>query len=147
VTQHPVTMWLLAFSGFTSLSLALVKRERELIANEQSIEKLSNARRGYRPGDSVILQMFGCASAFAASIVLALFVSSSAAIQQYRAPEMLSLMVPLVLFWQCRLWLATTRGNMHDDPIVYAITDWVSWLVAIAILCVMFAAAAGITFF
>jgi 4-hydroxybenzoate polyprenyltransferase/phosphoserine phosphatase len=146
VTQHRATMWLMAFSGFTFLSLALVKRVGELLAIEQSVDKLGNARRGYRPGDGFILQMFGCASAFASSIVLALFVSSSAALQQYRAPEVLSLMVPIVLFWQCRLWLATVRGNMHDDPIVYATTDWVSWLVAVAILFVMFAAAAGITF-
>ena len=36
-------------------------------------------------------------------------------------------MVPLFLFWQCRLWLSTSRGYMHDDPIVYAAKDWVSW--------------------
>jgi len=38
--------------------------------------------------------------------------------------------VPLLLFWQARLWLATWRGYMHDDPIVYSAKDWVSWIVA-----------------
>jgi 4-hydroxybenzoate polyprenyltransferase/phosphoserine phosphatase len=146
VTQHRATMWLLAFSGFTFLSLALVKRVEELLAIERSPDKLGNARRGYRPDDRVLLEMFGCAAAFASSIVLALFVSSTAALQEYRAPEVLFLVVPIVLFWQCRIWLATVRGNMHDDPIVYAVSDWVSWLVAAAILGIMFAAAAGISF-
>jgi len=146
VTQHRVTVWLLAFSGFTFLSLALVKRVEELLTIARSPEKCSNARRGYRPDDIVLLQMFGCAAAFASSIVLALFVSSDAALQQYRAPEVLVLTVPIILFWQCRLWLATVRGNMRDDPIVYAVSDWVSWIVAAAILGVMFAAAAGISF-
>jgi hypothetical protein len=39
--------------------------------------------------------------------------------------------VPLILFWQCRIWLATARGRMHHDPIVFAARDWVSWLVTI----------------
>jgi hypothetical protein len=45
-----------------------------------------------------------------------------------------------MLFWQCRLWLSTARGYMHDDPIVYAARDWVSWIVAIALLAVLSAA-------
>jgi 4-hydroxybenzoate polyprenyltransferase len=144
VTEHNATTWLVAFSGFTFLSLALVKRAEELLAIERASEKRGNVRRGYRPGDGPLLQMFGCASAFASSIVLALFVSSNSALQQYRAPDVLFLMVPIVLFWQCRLWLATGRGNMHDDPIVYAFSDWVSWLVGGATLIVMFAAAVGV---
>jgi hypothetical protein len=40
-------------------------------------------------------------------------------------------LVPLVLFWQCRVWLATSRGQMNDDPIVFAARDWVSWMVAV----------------
>jgi 4-hydroxybenzoate polyprenyltransferase/phosphoserine phosphatase len=145
VTGHSATVWLLAFSGFIFLSLALVKRVGEMLAIEQTHDKRSNARRGYRQDDIVILQMFGCAAAFASSIVLTLFVNSTTALQEYRAPEVLTLIVPIILFWQCRLWLATVRGNMHDDPIVYAVSDWVSWLVAATTLGVMFAAVANIS--
>ena len=42
--------------------------------------------------------------------------------------------VPLMLFWQCRLWMSTTRNYMHDDPIVYAARDWVSWAVFAALI-------------
>jgi hypothetical protein len=42
-----------------------------------------------------------------------------------------------MLFWQCRLWLSTTRGYMDDDPIVYAARDWVSRLIAAAVLLLL----------
>jgi hypothetical protein len=89
--------------------------------------------------------MFGCASAFSSGVVLALFVGSSSAFQQYTAPEVLWLIVPILILWHCRLWLATVRGNMHDDPIVYTFRDWVSWVVGATILLIMLAASAGIT--
>jgi 4-hydroxybenzoate polyprenyltransferase len=135
-SNHPVTLWLLAFSGFTFLSLALIKRCRELprdlLGHYHSIE---DRRRGYFAGDRLLLVMFGVASTFASSVVLALFVGATAATTQYRSPELLWSLVPLILFWQCRLWLE--RGYMNDDPIVYAFSDWVSWLtgaMAVAII-------------
>ena len=136
-TKHPASLWLLGFSGFTFLSLALVKRSAELIDLARSGENGKVMRRGYFPEDRAILQTFGCASAFASSVVLALFVGSPAAIQQYSAPEVLWGLVPLVLFWECRLWLATARGHMRDDPIVYAAHDWVTWVVIGGMLAVM----------
>jgi len=146
-TGHPPSLWLLAFSGFIFLSLALVKRTEELLAIERSGGGYKNARRGYQAEDRPLLQMFGCASAFAASVVLALFVGSSAAFQTYQAPEILWLIVPIILFWLCRLWLATGRGYMHDDPIVYAARDWVSWIAASSIGVVAIVAATGIVSF
>jgi hypothetical protein len=49
-----------------------------------------------------------------------------------------------MLFWECRLWLSTARGHMHDDPVVYATRDWVSWIVAGCIFAVVTAASVGI---
>jgi hypothetical protein len=124
--------------------LALVKRTGELLALERSHEKRGNAGRGYEVGDRAIIQMFGCASAFSSGVVLALFIGSTSVLQLYRAPEVLWLIVPVILLWHCRLWLATVRGNMHDDPIVYTLRDWVSWVVAATIFLIMFAASIGI---
>jgi 4-hydroxybenzoate polyprenyltransferase len=137
---HALSLWLLAFSTFLFLSLALMKRVQELLALRVS----RIARRGYMAGDEAILQMFGCASAFAASVVLALFVQSETAMRQYRSPALLWAIVPVVLFWQCRLWLSTARGYMRDDPILYAARDWVSWLVA-GLSAVLLVAAQSIT--
>ena len=78
-TGHPASVWLLAFSGFLFLSLALVKRSEEMLAVARSDGERSGSRRGYWPEDVPILQMFGCGSTFASSVVLALFVGSTAA--------------------------------------------------------------------
>jgi 4-hydroxybenzoate polyprenyltransferase len=125
---HPVSLWLLGFSSFLFLSLALIKRVSELHRLRATAETRI-ARRGYGPEDEAILQMLGCAASFASAVVLSLYVQSDTALLAYPNPGMLWGAIPLLLFWQCRLWLSTARGYMHDDPIVYAARDWVSWLV------------------
>jgi 4-hydroxybenzoate polyprenyltransferase len=142
---HPASLWLLAFAGFMFLSLALVKRCGEL-PRELRDSDVVNARRGYCIGDRPLLVMFGVGSAFASSVVLALYVGSTTAVQQYPSPEALWSLVPLCLFWQLRLWLSTERGNMHDDPIVYASRDWVSRLVAIGVVAIVLLASWGVRF-
>jgi hypothetical protein len=72
--------------------------------------------------------------------VLALFVQNEANTASYASPGLLWGIVPLMLFWQCRLWLSTARGYMHDDPIIYAARDWVSWVVAILAVTILTAA-------
>jgi 4-hydroxybenzoate polyprenyltransferase/phosphoserine phosphatase len=127
-SDHPVSLWLLGFSSFLFLSLALVKRVSEL--HRLRLEKRDGAaRRGYMTADLDILQIMGCAAAFASVVVLSLYIQSDTASLAYARPTMLWGIIPLMLFWQCRLWLSTARGYMHDDPIVYAARDWVSWLV------------------
>jgi 4-hydroxybenzoate polyprenyltransferase len=144
-TGHSVSLWLLGFSSFLFLSLALVKRVEELMQLAAS-KGGTASRRGYLASDAAILQLFGCGAAFASSLVLALFVQSEATAQRYASPGLLWGIVPLTLFWQCRLWLSTARGYMHDDPIVYAARDWVSWAVAITTFAVLALAKAGIPF-
>lgn len=131
-TGHRLSLWLLAFSSFIFLSLALIKRVEELRAFQQLSRGLSTPRRGYYIGDLITLQVFGCCASFSSCIVLALFVQDQVAAQHTSA--LLWGIVPVMLFWQCRLWLSTARGYMHDDPIIYAAHDWVSWLVALATL-------------
>lgn len=134
-TGHRVSMWLLAFSSFLFLSLAAVKRVGEL-QDMLRHPRSGGSRRGYSTADLPMLTMFGVASAFSSSIVLALYVQSQhMAAPHAHSPLMLGI-VPLILFWQCRLWLATARGYMHDDPIVYAAKDWVSWLTAACVVVV-----------
>jgi 4-hydroxybenzoate polyprenyltransferase len=126
---HPVSLWLLGFSSFLFLSLALVKRVSELLRLQLSGTIKSAARRGYHVQDQQILEIFGVGAAFASAVVLSLYVQSTSALEIYHRPSVLWGLIPLMLFWQCRLWLSTARGYMHDDPIVYAARDWVSWVV------------------
>lgn len=141
VSGNPATVWLLAFSGFTFIGLAMVKRAAELAQADAKVSETAVARRGYRKEDRPVLFAAGIAAAFASSVVLALYVSSDTAFQHYRSPEILLGLVPLVLFWELRLWLSTERGKMHDDPIVFATRDWVSWIVGASFLGLTIAAA------
>jgi 4-hydroxybenzoate polyprenyltransferase/phosphoserine phosphatase len=127
-SQHPVTMWLLAFTSFLFLGLAFLKRCSELV-RIQGLGRRHLGSRGYGVIDLTVLQMFGVASAFIAIMVLGLYLNSAVAEANYRSPALLWAVAPCLLLWLCRLWLATARGEMHDDPIVYSMRDWVSWLI------------------
>ena len=135
-TGHPVSLWLLGFSSFFFLSLALVKRASEMMA----LPRNSAARRGYWPADVPILQLMGIASGFTSVVILSLFVQDETTSRLYASPALLWCTVPLILFWLCRVWLSTARGYMHDDPIVYAAKDWVSWIVSLAVFGTLAAA-------
>lgn len=142
---HSVSLWLLGFSSFLFLSLALVKRASELY--RLRLEKRESvARRGYATSDLEIVQMMGCAATFASAVVLSLYIQSDQALLAYPRPALLWAVIPLMLFWQCRIWLSTARGYMHDDPIVYAARDWVSWLVFAVLGGVVLAASLAVSF-
>src|SRR3954469_25504894 len=125
---YPVSLWLLAFSSFLFLSLAIVKRGAELMALPPA-NGGKPAGRGYRAGDMEILRLMGVASSFTSCLVLALYVQSDLALGLNTLDQTYWGIVPLMLFWQCRVWLATARGKMHDDPIVYAAKDPTSWMI------------------
>ena len=135
---YHVSNWLFAFSGFTFLSLALIKRVGELKATDT--DRSETRVRGYESDDIPVLQVIGIAASFASSVVLTLYVQSSNVVTAYANPDVLWGIVPVILFWQCRLWLATARGHMYDDPIVYAARDWVSQLVLVLLLGIVVAA-------
>jgi 4-hydroxybenzoate polyprenyltransferase/phosphoserine phosphatase len=134
---HPVSLWLLGFSSFLFLSLAVIKRVSELRRLRETASGLKALRRGYTIDDIALLEMFGVGATFTSALVLSLYVQSEAAIGAYGNPAALWAAIPLLLFWQCRLWMSTTRGNMHDDPILFAARDWVSWGVFVCLAVVV----------
>src|SRR5256885_9305341 len=99
--------------------------------------------RGYGVVDLAVLQMFGVASAFIAIMVLGFYLNSAVAEAHYRWPAALWAVGPCLLLWLCRLWLATARGEMHDDPIVYSTRDWVSWLIGGCVVAAFIVATTG----
>jgi 4-hydroxybenzoate polyprenyltransferase len=129
-TGYHVSLWLMAFSSFLFLSLAIVKRVAELRVLPAGERRVA-AGRGYLASDTQIMQLMGVASSFVSALVLALYVQSQMAFGSSPQPTVTWLIVPLVLFWECRMWLATARGQMDQDPIIFAARDWVTWLVAI----------------
>lgn len=121
-TDIPVSQWLLAFSMFLFLSLALMKRYSELRElKERMKDKVKG--RGYTVEDLSPVGSMGTASGFLSVLVFALYVNHPAVTNLYPHPERLWLACPLVFYWVGKAWLATYRGQMNDDPIVFAIKD------------------------
>ncbi|HOW77506.1 MAG TPA: UbiA family prenyltransferase [Candidatus Competibacteraceae bacterium] len=116
------SFWLLAFSMFLFLSLALVKRYSELWTMRERGE-LSAQGRGYHVDDLGVLQSLGSAAGYLAVLVLALYVNSETSRELYGQPMVIWLLCPVLLYWISRVWLITHRGEMHDDPILFALTD------------------------
>lgn len=125
-TGIKLSFWLLAFTAFLFVALAMVKRCGELIAQRDRGESTASGR-GYQVADLAVLMPLGQACSVAAVMVLALYVNAPEQAVRYAQPQALWLMLMGLLAWQFRLWLATSRGLMHDDPLVYALRDRSSW--------------------
>lgn len=136
-----LTFWMLAFSMFMFLSLALVKRYAELREARSKGHAEKTRGRGYYPADLEMISSLGASSGYLAVMVLALYIHDQATIGLYTYPQVIWLACPLLLFWITRVWMLTHRGHMHDDPVVFAIRDRVSLVVG-SLFCLVFWVAA-----
>lgn len=136
----PVSEWLLAFSLFFFLSLAFVKRYAELqrLSNQQEEAAVG---RGYRASDINLLGSMGVSSGYLAVLVLALYVNSEHVRSLYVDATPLWLVCGLLLFWISRIWFWASRGDLLEDPVVFALTDRMSLIVG-ALSCGLLALAA-----
>jgi 4-hydroxybenzoate polyprenyltransferase len=134
------SFWLLAFSMFIFLSLALLKRYAELIALRNSGELKKARGRGYHTEDIELLASLGGSAGYGSVLVLALYINSNAVVGLYREPRFIWFACPLLLFWVSRAWIVAHRGAMHDDPIVYALRDRASRWVALGMALVFWLA-------
>jgi len=125
--------WLLAFSMFLFVSLAFVKRYDELVVM-RSVDGDHAKARSYEISDAELLASKGTASGYMAVLVLALYISSSAAKALYRRPEFMWLLCPLLLYWIGHMWLVAHRGKMIDDPLVFALRDRTSRILIVLML-------------
>ncbi|CAA0084691.1 Decaprenyl-phosphate phosphoribosyltransferase [BD1-7 clade bacterium] len=133
------SFWLLAFSVFIFLSLALVKRYTELVLMMAKGET-KTIGRGYHGTDAPIVAAFGCAAGYIAVMVLALYVNSAEVLELYSNPSLLWLACLVMLYWISRVWMLAHRGQMHDDPIVFAVKDMQSLVTGIVVASVFFLA-------
>jgi len=131
------SFWLLLFSMFIFLSLALIKRYSELKVARDAGKSGALRGRGYEPDDLELVSSLGGSSGFIAVLVLALYIQDGQAAHLYATPQLIWLACPVMLFWISRAWLIAHRGRMHDDPIVFALKDKVSWGVGAFMLGVL----------
>jgi len=135
----PVSHWLLAFSLFAFLSLALAKRFVE-VSNVAAREESRVGGRGYVAGDASLLAMLGVACAGLSTLVFALYITSPQVMVLYSAPAILWLAVPILLYWLSRVWFIAHRGELHEDPLLFALHDPTSYATGVVVVAVVIAA-------
>ena len=121
-TGVPVSAWLAGFSVFFFLSLAFVKRFSELEGLRERGGTMPSGR-GYFIGDLEQLRALGTGAAYAAVVVMTLYINNPETTKLYGHTGRLWLVVPVLLLWLSQVWMLASRGEMHDDPVVWAITS------------------------
>ena len=124
-TGTVISPWLAGFSSFLFLSLAMVKRFSEL-ENLRERGVRATHGRGYLVADLEQIRAFGTASAFASVLVFSLYITRPDVDALYSHPARLWLIVPLLVYWLNRVWLLASRGELDDDPVIFAIRDRIS---------------------
>lgn len=124
--EVPVSEWMLAFSMFFFLSLACLKRFSELMKLRKSDQSSAHGR-GYLSGDLELVSQFGSSSAYLSVLVLAFYISSPEVSRLYANPQALWFVCPVLLYWLSRVWILAHRGEVNEDPILFAITDRASY--------------------
>ena len=135
-----LTFWILAFSMFVFLSLAIVKRYAELHAAAELGRLGQTPGRGYRPSDMSMVAVLGSVSGYLAVLVLALYIHDEGTVHMYARPEIIWLAIPLLLFWISRVWMLAHRGQMNEDPLLFAVRDRVSLVVGLLFALVFWSA-------
>jgi 4-hydroxybenzoate polyprenyltransferase/phosphoserine phosphatase len=138
-----LSFWLLAFAVFLFLSLAYVKRYAELQVQVQQDNQKAHGR-AYFTSDAPLVQMLGVTSGYASVVVLALYLNSDVVVRLYRLPEVVWGAVPVLLYWVSAIWMQAHRGQMHDDPLVFAVKDKGSLIAGVAFAAVVGVGALGL---
>jgi 4-hydroxybenzoate polyprenyltransferase/phosphoserine phosphatase len=138
-TGIEASAWLGSFSIFFFLSLAFVKRFAELENLRERGGEVAKGR-GYHISDIEQLRSFGSASGYVSVAVLTLYISNLDAAQLYSHTRRLWLLIPVLLLWISRLWLLASRGELNEDPVVYAITDKNSLFLGVIVIAIVLSA-------
>jgi 4-hydroxybenzoate polyprenyltransferase len=138
-TTIELSFWLLAFSTFLFLSLALIKRYSEMLAIREAGGTHSRGR-GYSTEDMPLIHSIGPSSGLVAVLVLGLYIHSPEVSRLYGQPKALWALCPVLLFWISRAWLKSHRGELPDDPVVFAAKDRCSQLIGLVVIATLWLA-------
>lgn len=131
----PLSSLFIVFTLFFFFGLALAKRVAELSGTELGTEE-SVPGRAYRSGDLQVLAAMGAAAASVTALVYSAYAMSEDVQLLYPWPDALWPVLPLLIYWQGRLWLFANRGALHEDPVIFALRDRVSHLTLVAtVMC------------
>jgi 4-hydroxybenzoate polyprenyltransferase len=136
----PLSQWLMEFSVFFFLSLAINKRFTELYMMQKK-NKENAAGRGYTVSDIDLMRVIGPVSGYISVLVFVLYLHSDEVVVLYKNAHILWLVAVCLLYWITRIWFITTRGKMHDDPIIFTGKDPVSYIIGIIVALLVIGAA------
>lgn len=139
-TRVTISPWLGAFSLFLFLSLAMVKRFSEL-ENNRAAGQTPATGRGYLLADMEQMRSFGTASGYASVVVFSFYIGAHDVTTLYRHAARLWLITPLMILWISRMWLLASRGELDEDPVIFAVTDRMSLLIGAAVVVIAVLAA------
>ncbi len=145
-TDVEVSPWLVSFSTFFFLSLALSKRSSELF---DLGEEISNnlTRRGYIRQDLPMINAMGVTTAMASLVVFSLYIYNPGVSSLYVTPQILWGEVLLLTYWIGRIWILTGRGQLHQDPVMFALKDGQSYIVGVLMALLAVVAASPLELF
>lgn len=138
--NNSLSLWLICISVFTFISLAFVKRYTEL--TQQKSDSASRIKgRGYLVSDAPLVMAFGVASGYAAAVIMGLYINNPSVRDLYQSPELIALTIPVLCFWNSWIWLKATRGEMDQDPVMFAVKDRLSLICGALFVAILGAAA------
>jgi 4-hydroxybenzoate polyprenyltransferase len=115
--------WLLVFSMFLFASLSYAKRYTELARAIERNANLANGR-GYSAADAPLVLAVGATTGIGAVLIMILYIVEDAFQQTfYGSTIWLWCLPPLVFLLISRMWLKSSRGEMSDDPVEFALKD------------------------
>jgi 4-hydroxybenzoate polyprenyltransferase len=126
----PLSFWILAFAMFVFLSLAFSKRYAEL-HNLRDRDLESTPGRDYSLKDIESLRAMGVSAGYAAVLVMALYINSPDVVPRYSSPAVLWLLCPLVLYWINWIWIKASRGELLENPLMFALRDTSSLVILV----------------
>ena len=138
-TEVEPSIWLLGFSSFLFLSLGFAKRYAE-VARLAEREQTSAAGRAWKTVDAMPLAAIGMGCGVGGSILLALYVTGTSFASLYRNASITLLLSPLFLYWITRIWIQACRLELHEDPVLFAAKDRITYLVGLAAMAILFVA-------
>ena len=124
-----LSFYLLSFSIFLFSSLGMVKRYAEL-HNLKVANKLTARGRSYRVEDMAPVRIIGISLGYMSVFIMGLYINSPLITQYYSNPKIIWLLFPLLTYWLGRLWILANRGEVNEDPLIFAVKDRTSLLVA-----------------
>lgn len=137
--ESELSFYLLSFSIFIFSSLGMVKRFAEL-HNLQSRNQLVARGRGYRVEDMAPVRIIGISLGYMSVFIMGLYINSPLVTQYYSHPKFIWFLFPLLTYWLGRLWILANRGEVNEDPLIFAIKDRTSLMVvAVAALILIVA--------